>query len=234
MTTTYTPQRFAREASLIGLTAIGATLLFELLIYPVLGLSTDGPLPIRSIIMMGVILLLARSHSEGWRGLGLGRPRWIWLVPILAILVIASKLFLITPLNDVVKEFVGAPPSDHSAFDAIYGNLPVYLTWLAIAWTAGAFAEEIIFRGFLLNRIAEIMGQTRIAYIAAVLGQALIFGLAHAYQGPGGMLTVGLGAVFSGIFFLLFKRNLWPLIIAHGAWDTLGLTLIYLNGSAST
>jgi membrane protease YdiL (CAAX protease family) len=31
----------------------------------------------------------------------------------------------------------------------------------------------------------------------------------------------------SGILYLLFKRNLWPLTLSHGLVNTIGLTLIY-------
>jgi membrane protease YdiL (CAAX protease family) len=62
----------------------------------------------------------------------------------------------------------------------------------------------------------------------------MLFGLGHFYAGPGVALMVGFGALFSGVYFLIAGRNLWALILAHGIWDTLGITLIYLNGTPST
>jgi len=47
-------------------------------------------------------------------------------------------------------------------------------------------------------------------------------------------LKVGIGALFSGVFFLIAGRNLWALILAHGIWDTAVVTLIYLTGTPST
>jgi membrane protease YdiL (CAAX protease family) len=60
----------------------------------------------------------------------------------------------------------------------------------------------------------------------AALCQALLFGLAHAYLGPRGVLNASaIGLVSAGVF-LADGRNLWPLIVAHGLVDTVGLTLI--------
>lgn len=50
----------------------------------------------------------------------------------------------------------------------------------------------------------------------------------HLYQGLGGALMTGAVGVLFGVLYLVMKRNLWPLIIAHGIIDTLTLTQIYL------
>ena len=57
----------------------------------------------------------------------------------------------------------------------------------------------------------------------ALVGQAVVFGLDHSQQGPGGMFKVGvIGAVF-GLFYLAVGRNLWPLILAHGLIDSIDM-----------
>lgn len=90
-----------------------------------------------------------------------------------------------------------------------------------------AFGEEFFFRGFLLTVIAEALGASRAAWIAAVLVQAIGFGLVHAYQGPVQAISIGIGGAVYGGAFLVAKRNLWPVILAHGINDTLGLILLY-------
>ena len=35
--------------------------------------------------------------------------------------------------------------------------------------------------------------------------------------------------VVIGCLFLLYKRNLWPLIIAHAFVDSLGITVMYMG-----
>lgn len=44
----------------------------------------------------------------------------------------------------------------------------------------------------------------------------------------GAIVTCGIGLAF-GAMFLLFKRNLWPLIFLHGVIDTLTFTALFLD-----
>lgn len=229
-----TSARFARELVILAAIFAGATALFTFVIYPAINWPSTAPMPGRSVMLALAIILLIMAHGDGLRSIGLGRPRYIWLTFVLAVIFIAAKLFALQPVTDWIKDALSVPPSDLSFFTHIYGNLPAYLGWLAIAWIAGGFSEEVIFRGYLLNRIASMGGNTYLAWTTAVIAQALLFGLGHYYQGFGGIVSVSAGALFSGVFYLLVKRNLWVLIIAHGAWDTLGITLIYLNGASST
>jgi membrane protease YdiL (CAAX protease family) len=41
-------------------------------------------------------------------------------------------------------------------------------------------------------------------------------------------MTGGIGLAF-GAMFLLFRRNLWPLILLHGVIDTLTFTAIFMR-----
>ena len=118
-----------------------------------------------------------------------------------------------------------------SRFNYLEGNLPNLIIQLVIIWITAAFLEEFIFRGYLLNRLVDLQGsQTRLAWVLAVIGQAIIFGLAHAYQGPVGVLKTGaIGLVF-GLAYLAVKRNLWPLIIAHGLIDSIDMVTHYFGG----
>lgn len=81
--------------------------------------------------------------------------------------------------------------------------------------------EEILFRGFMLSRLCALFGRPTIA----VLAGGLIFGLLHVYQGPIGVVqTTMVGLVLAGT--VIITRTLWPAIIAHFVFDTIGLLLI--------
>jgi len=112
-------------------------------------------------------------------------------------------------------------------FAALPGNLPLLLLLLPLMWLIAAFGEEFFFRGFLLTVIAQRLGASRAAWITGVLAQAIAFGLIHAYQGPAEAISIGIGGAVYGAAFLMSGRNLWPLILAHGINDTLGLVLLY-------
>ena len=66
--------------------------------------------------------------------------------------------------------------------------------------------------------------------------------LSHAFLTPGGPLAEMPMRYFGflshmqadasgvvGTLYLLYKRNLWPLILAHGAVDSLAFTAMYLD-----
>jgi hypothetical protein len=62
-----------------------------------------------------------------------------------------------------------------------------------------------------------------------VLGQATLFAFGHAYLGPRGMLNAGALGLLGGLCYLWNGRNLWPLFIAHGLVDSVGLTALFLG-----
>jgi hypothetical protein len=65
-------------------------------------------------------------------------------------------------------------------------------------WIFGGLGEEMMYRGFVMTRIAQLLGESRGAWIAALFLQAIPFALGHAYQGPVGMTGVFFSAVITG------------------------------------
>jgi membrane protease YdiL (CAAX protease family) len=134
--------------------------------------------------------------------------------------------WVITPLSD----------AEHwarmslSRFSGLPGNTLSLVGWLAIAWTTAAIGEEILFRGFLLTKIAAALGGSRTAIGAAVMAQAVLFGVGHTYMGLRGVLTSGSVGLIYGIVYLLNGRNLVSLILTHGLTDSLSLIAIYVGG----
>jgi membrane protease YdiL (CAAX protease family) len=71
--------------------------------------------------------------------------------------------------------------------------------FIAVAVTAGV-AEEILFRGFLLVYLTEVLP---VSLGAAMIVSSALFGLAHAYQGPLGVaLTAVAGYWLAGLYVL--------------------------------
>ena len=135
------------------------------------------------------------------------------------------SLYLVEPL---LARLTGELP-DVSMFRTLVGNEAELFFWLGIAWTMAAFMEEMVFRGWLTARVAEIIGLTRGAWIAAVIATSIIFGVAHLYQGLSGMIATGLNGLLFGAAYLASGRNLWCAILAHGLTDTIGFAMIYLG-----
>ena len=103
------------------------------------------------------------------------------------------------------------------------------LTWVAILWVAGP-AEELNFRGFMIGQLRDILGRSKLATIVSIIVPAIIFGVGHMYYlGLRGFFVTGGIAVSLSILFILYKRNIWPLAIAHAAFNSLTFTAMYLQ-----
>lgn len=84
---------------------------------------------------------------------------------------------------------------------------------------AVSLAEELVFRGFIYNRIKKISRSNA----AAVIGSSVLFGIFHLF---GGNIVQMIMTAFIGAFFCLCKLkvkncSLLSLIIAHGIYDAL-------------
>jgi membrane protease YdiL (CAAX protease family) len=78
--------------------------------------------------------------------------------------------------------------------------------------TAG-ICEEILFRGYLIWYLYWLVG-----FWQALLISSLVFGLAHSYQGPGGILrTTAVGLLFALFYVLTF--SIWVPMLLHAFID---------------
>jgi membrane protease YdiL (CAAX protease family) len=83
----------------------------------------------------------------------------------------------------------------------------------ALSLTAG-FCEEFIYRGFVFAALAMLHSP----WWVILLASSVLFGVAHAYQGRGGVLaTLLLGIVFGSVRFLY--DSVLPVMIWHAAVD---------------
>ena len=227
-------RRFLGELSLIIGVGVAITLLTRFLVYPWFGIGPNSPQPHRTLVWLGLLTWIIYRNGESWRDFGLKSFRPWWLVPILAVALIAIHLFVAQPIGDAVKGALDVPPSDLSFISNIEGNVLVLAGWLLLILPVVAFGEEMIMRGYVIHRLGHLWGGGWLAWGGAVVVQAVLFGALHGYAGFGTAIVVGSKAVFTGAFFLLCRRNLWPLILAHGIWDALALVLVFFTGEAST
>lgn len=179
------------------------------------------------VVAAVAIAIVAFETRAPMRELGLGHPRSIARTIALGVLVGLAMLFFSKLLLTPIAEAITGIPRDLSAFDYVRGDLPAYLALMPRIWLGAAICEEIVFRGFLIGRLeAAFGGASPIATAAAVMLSSALFGLAHMYQGPTGVLITGvLGLVFACVY-AYGGRNLWLNIVVHGVYDTLSLGLV--------
>ena len=87
----------------------------------------------------------------------------------------------------------------------------------------------MIFRGYLMNRFADLFGSVFWGWVASLIISSVVFGAAHSYQGLTGMITSGTTGLLIGVLYLSSKRNLWSAIICHGLIDTAFFIFVYLS-----
>jgi uncharacterized protein len=168
-----------------------------------------------------------RWRGMRWKDVGFTKPRsWgvALLVGVLSGLFIeAFELFISQPL---LARWLGKMP-DLSNFTAVHENLKLTLIYLLLIWILAAFGEELVYRGYLMNRLAGLFHGTRAAWVMSLVVIAIVFGCSHAGQGATGMLENIWDGLLLGAVYLACGRNLTAAIVAHGLTDTVDLLLMY-------
>jgi membrane protease YdiL (CAAX protease family) len=174
----------------------------------------------------------SRLRGVGWGDFGLARPK-SWGRTLLISLCVALAVFAAVKviINPVIGAFPNLQPRDMSRVAPLEGSLPNLIANLVGMYITAAFLEELLWRGYLIERLLDLVGKrSKLAWAIALLGSAAIFGLVHIDQGLAGMFKIGAVGLVFGLSYLAVGRNLWPLIIAHGLIDTLDFVSHYFGG----
>jgi membrane protease YdiL (CAAX protease family) len=179
------------------------------------------------LFLLGWISL--RLRGMRWKDVGFARPRsWAAAVGlgILGGLCIEGIELLVT--QPLLVRLIGRMP-DLSGFLEVAGNLKLTLIFLLLTWTLAAFGEEMVYRGYLMNRVAGLFHGTRAGWIASLVAISVVFGSAHIGQGSTGMIENVWDGLLLGGLYLACGRNLAVPIIAHGVTDTVDILIMYVG-----
>jgi uncharacterized protein len=223
LTTTSSNRQAAYDIAVVLAVIVLAWAVCRLWLYPALGIGVNAPVILRPIGGLLTAWWLLRRHGERWSALGLCRPA-SWTRAVITGLVLYGALLAMSPwVASVLVAWLPATPQPADFLAYIHGNFLAMLPWLGIAWLVGGFCEEALFRGFLLNRIATLFGAGPMAVAVGVIAQALPFGSLHFYGGAVACAHATFFGLILGIAYLAAGRNLWPLIVVHGVWDTVAI-----------
>jgi len=181
-----------------------------------------------SLTTLAVATWRMKARGVSWKDLGLCRPKsykvaLIATVSILGLAVFSIVLFQV--MNNQLAFGVAPDTSGESAvskFGDLHGNWLLFLTIIPFIWLE-SLLEEILDRGFLLNWIERMLSNNLFATIFAEIAQAAIFGFRHSHDLSERSITVGLIGLAMGVGYVVFGRNLWPLIVAHCVLNTLSM-----------
>lgn len=181
------------------------------------------------LVVFAIVSMRVREGAWRWAALGFKRPESWRRIFLLAFAAAAFRLILGSFVVEPVTSHFWPPIKGSAVVNDIRGHATALLLYLPVVWVFAGFGEEIGYRGYLLNKLADAFGRTRWADIVAVLGSAVLFGFGHYYKGPAGILDSGVAGAILGTVYLLSGRNLWACIFTHGLIDTIGLFAAYLG-----
>jgi membrane protease YdiL (CAAX protease family) len=173
------------------------------------GLAREGVWWAIAAVMIGYVLLVERRPLGS---IGLHRPDG---KTVLFGLVGAVIMFATVVLSySVIFPLLGLK-MNQEAVSQITRN-PLWLQ--VLIFCRAAFVEEILYRGYPMERVQELTGSKWLAFLVA----ALVFTLSHLSSWGGAQLiVVGFGAVCLGLLYL-WRRDLICNMIAHFLVDLAG------------
>lgn len=195
-------------------------------VIPNIGFIANGLL--NSLATLVVAVWRMRARGVTWKELGLRKPDNFLKTLGVAGAILASVLasiIIFEIVKDQLPSSIGPDTSSESAvskFGDLKGNFTLFFTIIIFIWLE-SMLEELLDRGFMMNWFERLFSRTTFATIFAVIIQAVIFGFRHSYDLSERSITVGLIGLIMGIAYVVFGRNLWPLIIAHCVLNSMSM-----------
>ena len=159
------------------------------------------------------------------RNIGLVRPvSWLNGLAIGIALGLAEKFLM----KAIVLPLLRAP-----AVNPMFGDLAhnqrraIFLVFYMLV--GAAFGEELVFRGYMFERLGKLLGTSLFAQIAVVILSTAFFGALHYQQGISGIENASIGGLFAAVVYLINRKRLWTVIVMHAAFDLSSLALIYFR-----
>jgi len=155
-------------------------------------------------------------HDKGHRLLDLVGGRWSDWKNAAVDLTIALPFWI---LWEATARWVQFGLGENHA-KTVQGLLPQtwleIVLWIALSASAGV-CEEIVFRGYFQKQFRAITGSVALAVVL----QALVFGMGHAYQGMTQVVVISVLGALYGVLAAV-RKNLRPGMIAHTCSDIVG------------
>jgi len=101
-------------------------------------------------------------------------------------------------------------------------------TWLLILWLGpvvwiGIAAFEELWRCFVLRRFWNVFGSSAGRWVV-LIGVSILIGIAHGYQGPAAIISIGFKSILMGWFFMSTSR-IRPLVVSHAIYDSVQIVM---------
>jgi membrane protease YdiL (CAAX protease family) len=175
----------------------------------------------RDLALVCLILFFVWRNREGVRAIGWNFEDF-WREAVLGAFLFIPVFFAAGLLDSFLQSIgFSAPSTPLPTTPTVESFSETILAFILVVIVA--FAEETIFRGYLILRLEGIFNSPAWAVILS----AVIFSLGHGYEGSSGVVTVGaIGAVFAIVY--LWRRSLTAPMVMHFLQDFLSIVLLPL------
>lgn len=208
--------------------------LILLVLAPLLqAVSSSSPAPARAVpFYLSGFVFLWLLFAYAWWGLRMRRvslsevigPRWLTLKDAARDLLLAAVFWVVWygTLSALKQLLTVAGLTNRATSGMVYPNgTGQTALWILCSASAG-FVEEFVFRGYLIRQFAA---WTR-SKVAAVLLQAILFGISHAfYLGARQVTLITLSGLLIGALSV-WRRSLPPAMIFHTWADIFGAAVV--------
>jgi membrane protease YdiL (CAAX protease family) len=202
-------------------------------------LARHGVISVAILLMIFMIWIGLQLRGQNWQHFGL-KFGCVSLRTVIRSILLSFVVFVAAvaafAMGAIVMAIIFGRPegADMSSYNYLRGNLSMLILVLGAVYVTASFGEEVIYRGFLINRIGELGSGGKLARRLAVIFSSLVFGLIHSDWGLTGMVQTSLMGLALGVSYVLVRRNLWVTILAHGYMDTILILQLYFASPEST
>ena len=200
---------------LIVVLVSGAAFALELLLADALPWGDEARGVLAVLLGAAASIGLTFYRGRSLADLGFRRPTRLWTLPLWAIGIMATFVIAQGAAAAILGALFDLPQPDMSRYDYVRGNPGAAVALALILPITAAVPEEIVYRGFLIERFTRLLGDSRRHVVMAAILQAIVFGSIHFQWGIGGVVFATIMGAVWGFGYLLCGQNLWTVILAH-------------------
>ncbi len=169
--------------------------------------------------VLALLAVIFLCINGGIRELNLSWPgpwnRLLWMLPLILGGFFASE-FAFAWISYLVS---GSIPEIDETTKMITD--PVSKPFFLLIFPVYAFAEELFYRAYLIQRLERLIPSSRYSTVLAVLLSSAVFALCHLQYGPGKLPAYFFSALLFAGIYVYTNRSIWFVTLVHWLSNTL-------------